>query len=193
MMKHPSEAVLALFAGGELGNWRRWSVRRHVAACPECRREVSDFSALREEVSAMSQLPDISSHQPNISWTKMAAEMRANIRLGLEAGECVSPQRPAARGIFSVRALAVCGSLALLLMAFLLERPTPRVDELKAPEASFLESSGSGIQVKEGGQAMMLLHPRARDVSYLASGNAMRARYVDTETGYVTINNVYAQ
>jgi hypothetical protein len=30
-------------------------------------------------------------------------------------------------------------------------------------------------------------------VDYLASGNAMRARYVDSETGYVTINNVYAQ
>jgi hypothetical protein len=190
MTKHPSEAVLALYAGGDLGSWRRWGVARHVAACAECRRETSDFSALRENVSAMTDLPDL-------SWAKMSAEMKANIRLGLEAGECVSIPAPVARGIFSVKALAVCGSLALLLMAFLLERPTPRVEEMKAPEAAaFLESSGSGIQVRAGNQAMMLLNTSARDaqdVNYLASGNTMRARYVDNETGYVTINNVYTQ
>lgn len=186
MTKHPSEAVLALFAGGELGSVRRWSVERHVATCAACRQEVSDFSELRAAVPAMMQ-------QPDISWTKVAAEMKANIRLGLEAGECVSAGRSERHGIFSVRALAVCGSLALLLVAFLLERPTPQVEPVKVSEAAFLESSGSGIQVKTGDQAIMMLNPRARDVNYLASGNAMRARYVDTETGYVTINNVYAQ
>jgi len=94
-----------------------------------------------------------------------------------------------------MRALAVCGSLALLLAAFLLERPAPRIEPMTS-EAAFLESSGSGIQSKTGDQSIMLLNTRARDarnVDYLASGNAMRARYVDSETGYVTINNVYAQ
>ena len=77
----------------------------------------------------------------------------------------------------------------------------PRLDgfqpnRLLEIEPAFLESSGSGIQVKSGDQSIILLNTRARnarDVNYLASGNAMRARYVDTETGYVTINNVYAQ
>ena len=98
--------------------------------------------------------------------------------------------------MFSMRALAVCGSLALLLAAFLLERPTPRIEPANASETAFLESSGSGIQSKTGDQSIMLLSTRAgdaRNVDYLASGNAMRARYVDSETGYVTINNVYAQ
>jgi anti-sigma factor RsiW len=181
--------MLALFAGGELGSFWRWRVERHVAACAACRGEVSEFSELRAAVPGMIEPPDT-------SWTKLAAEMKANIRLGLEAGECVSAGRSERHGIFSVRALAVCGSLALLLVAFLLERPTPKVEPVKVSEAAFLESSGSGIQVKTGDQAIMLLNTRARnahDVNYLASGNAMRARYVDTETGYVTINNVYAQ
>jgi len=189
MTTHPSGAVLALFAGGELRSVLRWRVERHVAACSECRREVSEFSELRAAVPVMMEPPEI-------SWTKLAAEMKANIRLGLEAGECVNGGRSVRHGVFSVRALAVCGSLALLLVAFLLERPTPRVEPVEVSEPAFLESSGSGIQVKSGDQSIILLNTRARnarDVNYLASGNAMRARYVDTETGYVTINNVYAQ
>ena len=189
MTKHPNEAMLALFAGGDLGTWRRWRVERHVASCAACRQEVAEFSELHAALPAMVEPPEI-------SWTKLAVEMKANIRLGLEAGECVSEGQTEGHGFFSMRALAVCGSLALLLAAFLLERPAPRVGIVKASEAAFMENSGSGIQVKTGDQAIMMLNTRARDarnVDYLASGNAMRARYVDTETGYVTINNVYAQ
>jgi len=189
MTKHPNETVLALFAGGDLGTWQRWRVERHVASCTACRQEVAEFSELRAAVPAMVEPPEI-------SWTKLAVEMKANIRLGLEAGECVSAGPLEARGIFSVRSLAVCGSLALLLAAFLLERPAPRIEPVNAAETPFMESSGAGIQSKAGDQAIMMLNTRARDarnVDYLASGNAMRARYVDTETGYVTINNVYAQ
>ena len=40
---------------------------------------------------------------------------------------------------------------------------------------------------------MMLLNPRARTVDYQASGSAMGARYVDSDTGQVTINNVYVE
>ena len=189
MTKHPSEAVLALFAGGDLGGLGRWRVERHVASCAACRQELSEFSDLRAAAPAMMEPPEI-------SWTKLAVEMKANIRLGLEAGECVSAGRYEGPGRFNARAFAVCGSLALLLAAFLLERPTPRIEPPKAAEAAFLESSGSGIQSKTGNQSIMLLNTRARDarhVDYLASGNAMRARYVDSETGYVTVNNVYAQ
>ena len=189
MTKHPSEAVLALFAGGDLGTWRRWRVERHVASCAACRQEVAEFSELRAAVPAMMEPPEI-------SWNKLAVEMKANIRLGLEAGECVGAGQSEAHGIFSMRALAVCGSLALLLAAFLLERPVPRMEPVNAGEGPVIERSGAGIQARAGDQAIMMLNTRARDartVDYLASGNAMRARYVDTETGYVTINNVYAQ
>src|SRR5258708_36612906 len=136
MTKHPNETVLALFAGGDLGTWQRWRVERHVASCAACRQEVAEFSELCATVPAMMEPPEI-------SWTKLAVEMKANIRLGLEAGECVSAGQSEIRGFFSLRALAVCGSLALLLAAFLLERPAPLVGIMKASEAPFMESSGS--------------------------------------------------
>jgi len=188
MIKHPSEADLALFAGGELGRWKRWRVERHAAECGNCRRDISDFEALHMESAALASLPDV-------SWEQLAAEMKANIRLGLEAGECIEvPAAP--RMVFSPRALAACVSLAALLVASVfLERPSPRVADVQTAEP-VLETSGSGIQFRDGDQGIVMLNRRARDVhgvNYSATGSTMRESYVDSETGLVTINNVYVE
>ncbi len=184
MMKHPSQTNLALFAGGELGRWTRWSVERHVGICGECRRDISDFSALRAEAAVLAELPEV-------SWAALAADMKANIRLGLEAGECVSP-RPVTRMVFSPRALAACVSLAALLVASVfLERPAPRGMDIKIPEP-VLETSGAGIQLRAGAQGIVLLR-HADKVNDLATGRAMQQSYVDSETHLVTINNVYVE
>jgi len=38
------------------------------------------------------------------------------------------------------------------------------------------------------------MHPSKQPVTYsVGAQGSMRARYVDPETGYVTINNVYAE
>ncbi|HKW98909.1 MAG TPA: hypothetical protein VJN43_14315 [Bryobacteraceae bacterium] len=185
MSRHPSENLLALYAGGELGRFDAWRVGRHVAGCAECERDVTEFSALRSEVASATDTPAV-------NWGRLAVEMKANIRLGLEAGACVEKPEPV-RIAFSPRALAACASLLLLVAAFLLERPTPRATEVKTPGTAVLEATGMGIQVKEGEQTLMLLNHGARDIHYSATGDAMRARYVDPDTGYVTINNVYVQ
>jgi anti-sigma factor RsiW len=183
---HPPETSLALYASGDAGPIEQWRMQRHVAACAECRETVAKYSALRSEITEADAAADV-------SWNKLAAEMRANIRLGLEAGECVNP--PARHfGFLGARSLAACGSLAVLLVAALwLERPAPRVAQKQDADQIVLESTSSGIQVTEGGQTLGLLHGSARSVDTFASGMAMRARYVDAETGNVTINNVYVQ
>src|ERR1035438_5103753 len=81
-MKHPNQAALALYAGGDLGFFARWRVERHLAKCEPCGEEVASFEATREIVTDLSEIPDI-------HWNGLAAEMKANIRLGLAAGECV--------------------------------------------------------------------------------------------------------
>ncbi len=129
---------------------------------------------------------------------RLAAEMQANIRLGLEAGECVTPHpRRTASGVQPARGGGVRepGHAA---GGGLFDRAAraPRGGTSRRLSRRCSKRSGSGIQVKEGEQSMMLLNARARnrdDVDYLASGSAMRARYVDSDTGYVTINNVYVQ
>jgi hypothetical protein len=55
-----------------------------------------------------------------------------------------------------------------------------------------LEASSSAIEVKENGRTMMLTHPRSDGgtVSISMKGSA-GVRYVDADTGQVTINKVY--
>src|SRR6266542_2460831 len=81
-MKHPSQEILALHAGGDLGWLAGWKTARHVAACEQCADDVAAFGDLREVLPELGEIPEI-------PWNRMAADMRANIRLGLAAGECV--------------------------------------------------------------------------------------------------------
>src|SRR5271169_6208843 len=81
-MKHPNEGTLALHAGGDLGLVAGWRTERHLAKCDRCRDSLAAFSELREVLPELAEIPEV-------PWNRLAAEMRANIRLGLAAGECV--------------------------------------------------------------------------------------------------------
>jgi hypothetical protein len=189
-MMHPSEASLALFAGGDLGAFSAWRTQRHIQHCGECRRAVEEFAALRSKVPELGQLP-------GVQWNRLAAEMKANIRLGLAAGECVrgagwtatwQPKR------LPGNAFAYAGVLALMLAGIWLQRPAPGLAQLENPDAVTLESTRNGIELKQGGQMLSLMHKRAADVNYsVSTQGVMSTRYIDSDTGYVTINKVYAQ
>jgi hypothetical protein len=48
--------------------------------------------------------------------------------------------------------------------------------------------------MRQGDRMLSLRHPEAKDVTYLVNvGGGLRARYVDSETGQITIQNLYAQ
>ena len=187
-MKHPNEATLALHAGGDLGVFARWRTERHLARCAVCRDELAAFAAALEIAPELREIPEI-------PWQRLSAEMRANIRLGLAAGECVRPNETPlreSRWFTGARAaVAFASMIALVVTGLVLERPAPR--HPAGDNGSVVETTAEGIQVSEGGQAIGLLHSGARNVTYTVSaGGEMRARYVDPETGYVTINNVDA-
>jgi hypothetical protein len=94
MSGHRKETDLALYASGDLRLWQRAMVHLHVRQCESCRRTVEEFRAdgraLRD---AAGKLPD------GLDWARLSAEMTANIRVGLAAGECVAPRRHARRFI----------------------------------------------------------------------------------------------
>ena len=188
-MKHPSQATLALHAGGDLGRLAAWRTARHLANCDQCREEVAAFSDLREIVPELNEIPDV-------PWSRLSAEMKANIRLGLAAGECVrTGDLPKRRSVFSGAraAVALASVVALLVTGLMLERPMPNA-VLPRSEGIVVQTTPNGIQVREGGQALRLMHPGAEHVTYtVGAQGSMRARYVDPETGYVTINNVYVE
>ncbi len=195
-MKHPVEADLALFAGHDLGFVSEWRIGRHVARCEQCRASVDAFDSMRSEISPLGELP------ADLNWNRLASEMKANIRLGLAAGECVSQHSqlekssglPAFSGVHTL--LAYAGLIALVVAGVWLQRPAPPVEQgvaAVAPEnaGAVLAANVDGIQLTEGGRGLGLRYGASRDVNYSADASgAMRARYVDTTTGYVTVVNV---
>jgi hypothetical protein len=194
-MKHPNQATLALHAGGDLGFFARWRTERHLVRCDVCRDELDAFAATREIIPDLAEIPEI-------PWNRLAAEMRANIRLGLEAGECVRAGQPPLRETpfftGARMAVAMASIVALLVTGIALERPAPvATTSALADDGLVVQVNGNGIQVKRGGQALRLLNPdldpNQRVMYSPGAQGSMRARYVDPDTGNVTINNVYAE
>ena len=86
-MTHPLQTDLALYSTGDLPLWRRPMIRLHVSGCDSCRSWVQAFGADRESLRGLAaEMP------AGVNWDRLAAEMSANVRVGLEAGECVAPR-----------------------------------------------------------------------------------------------------
>ena len=185
-MKHPSQEVLALHAGGDLGWLERWKTARHLSGCDVCRDDVSAYSEVREVLPELNQMPEI-------PWNRLAAEMRANIRLGLSAGECVRATDPPFREspLFNGAraAVAFASVCALLVTGVVLERPAP----VFASE-TMVQATDNGIQRRSGDRAFGLMHSGARNVTYtVGAQGTLGARYVDPETGAMTMTKVYVE
>lgn len=188
-MRHPAETTLALYAGGDLGWWTRWGIARHVQQCGSCRRQVEEFGGVREALAAeREEMP------PGLEWGEAAAAMRANIRLGLAAGECVA-EKPEPRRSPWRPALALPVLLIVLAGVILESLPQPvRRAGAPDPSAVVLDAGPAGIGVERDGHGFQLLRPAAAEnVEISVRGASVRSRYVDDATGQVTISHVYAE
>jgi hypothetical protein len=84
--------------------------------------------------------------------------------------------------------------MALLMTAWWLNIPRNMSVARSARSQVTLQSTPGGIQLKENGAVLTLMHQRGgSSVMFGSSPGSLRARYVDSETGQVTINNVYSQ
>jgi len=123
---HPTEDHLALFASGDAGFLRSALVARHIRTCPSCAATVEEYreltAALADQVLVV---PD---------WDQLAAEMRANIRLGLEAGACVG--NPAVGGWRNPRLVFAMASLMILAGAGFTMRNHPQTEPATSVTAS---------------------------------------------------------
>jgi hypothetical protein len=128
-----------------------------------------------------------------VHWNSLAAEMKANIRLGLAAGRCVEmtePELEPARLRWRAPALAL-PVLLVVIAGWMLQSLNPPLKPA-APEY-VVEAGSAGIGVQRDGRGFTLLQPQAQNVVFSVRGEAAGARYVDAETGQVTISHVYAQ
>jgi len=190
-MNHPRENDLALLAGGEAGRIRRFLLDRHLRECADCRETVAEYRELRADVAEL--------EPPDLNWSFLAADIRANIRLGLEAGACVRAT-PALKRWNARPAIALAGLLLLFVGGFfmrdvrlrqLISEQTPVAEEA----TPVLQMTGSGVEIRSGTNNSLTLlnhHGTATNQTVSARGD-IGTRYVDSDTGSVTINNVYLQ
>lgn len=182
---HPSAQDLALYAGGELGWWRRLRVQRHLNGCAGCRRQVEEFQAWRQWLRE--QPPELPG---GVNWSRLAAEMKANIRVGLEAGRCVDGVGRLDHG-WRPAALAL-PVLLVVLAGWLLQVWHPPLRH-GGRQGTVLAATAAGLELRRERSTFSLLRPGTATATPLAGGYGVRLRYVDSETGLVTITHVYAE
>ncbi|MDX2149758.1 MAG: zf-HC2 domain-containing protein [Bryobacteraceae bacterium] len=184
---HPDAAQLALEARGDLGFWESWKLRRHLAECPSCDRELKLYAAAAEGLARRAaELP------ADLNWNRLAAEMKANIRLGLYAGEIVGGRESAPVRLTWRAALAIAAVTVLVISGWWLHVPKPD-GALDAEPGIVLAAGEDGLELKEGGSALTLRHPDPEHVTWTVTAGGADARYVDAQSGQVTINKVYAE
>lgn len=206
---HAAESDLALLAGQDLSFRKRLRVASHVRQCAQCRKIAAEFSSAREQMGESGHdLP------AGLNWNDLAREMTGNIRVGLEAGECIEHvPHPSRHRILNWNLAAALASVTLLgLCALWLRLPEAQADHLRAaltsmvlgksaphapvellPNVAVLEASPSGPAVQENGSSMKLLVPRSSEAVSVSVNlqDSVSARYVDADSGQVTISKVY--
>ncbi|HEX4134768.1 MAG TPA: hypothetical protein VHY84_09185 [Bryobacteraceae bacterium] len=194
-MNHPRENDLALLAGGEAGRGSRFFLERHVRSCADCQHKVAEYRQLRSHLREH----DI----PDANWHFLEADMRANIRLGLEAGACVRTTQITPRWNLRLT-VGFAGLAALIVAGFFVLDIGPLRDRFNGSlfngssqdaSTTVLRSTGSEVEIRSGDRSLMLLNHKgstAANQTVSARGD-IGTRYVDGEAGTVTINNVYLQ
>ena len=172
-VRHPRETDLALFAGGELGPLARWRIEGHVNGCSSCRQAVSDFFEMRSKVMDLADLPQV-------DWEALTAGIhRRAARARREAQPAQVVWRPAWGAALALLLLVAAG-------AYLVQQNSAPV--------TVLDASAGAVELRLGqGQAFTLMSdaPEPTEVTWRVSADTASARYLDGETGQITINHVY--
>ena len=191
--RHPASSTLALLCTGDLPLLAALRTRWHLHSCAECTREFEAFRSARVELKREAG----ESGECGSAWNALEAEMRANIRLGLAAGSLASGSlgEHEARGAETPlnaapwRWAAVCGAVVFVLLAGWSLRTTGGMSVASVPgqQAHVAQPAAhdAGIQ---------LLVPVA-GVSRTETDfdGSTRSRVIDSETGQVTLQQVYVQ
>ena len=182
---HVSEQDLALYAGGELSWFGRWTLTRHLKNCPQCQTSAHKYEAVVEE------LHDAINPLPELNWDRLEAEIKANVRLGISAGAVVA-QAPATAYSFRP-ALVLASALSVVMAAWLFLGPRAAKAPASDAMASMVEATRDGIEFSGQGRSVALRTTGKMEVISVRLGGSVGSRSVDAESGQVTINHVYVQ
>lgn len=199
---HPSVETLALFTTGDLPFTSRISVGRHVRRCSNCENQVSVFRSARSELRREASEETLTSFEAIADWNRLEREMLGNIAVGVDAARCVDKVRHG--NVYLRRAAFVTALIAVFVAGFATHFPPQHSNDLAAwihrffageqqdVSGTVVRTTQNGIAVRSQGATLTILHPPSALVT-VSGSSAVEARYVDEDTGQVTITNVYGQ
>jgi hypothetical protein len=199
---HPSLEILCLYSAGDLPFVLRYQTGRHVRHCETCEQQVLSFKAARQELRREAQGEILTGFEAIVDWQAIETEMLGNIRVGIAAGHCVENVGRTRR--WTGRLAWASGMAALFVAGWLSRVPAEdnerimsalrRVVGLEQPvfAGTVVRSTRDGISVKAQGATLTILHPQSAVIS-MSSPASVTARYIDDDSGQVTITSVYGQ
>ncbi len=201
---HPPTGELALCARRDLPRLRQWQVNRHLARCADCANQVNRFRLAANETRRISELTTDAALEVAFDWSRLQREMAGNISVGIAAAQCIgSARRKAAKG-WRIGAMATVLTL-VFVFGWLYNIPhedTERIagalrtvfSKTTMARGTLLQTNTRGVSVRSAGGSLTILRPDSAKATESFTGNgSVGVRYVDDETGQVTITNVYGQ
>jgi hypothetical protein len=201
---HPQIEELALFSRGDLPATRRLLINAHVRTCPSCETEVEHFQAVAAAFKKEAAAQMLTSLEATADWARLEREMTGNIKVGIAAAECID--KGAGRRFHGRRVWMFAGALCLIfLLGWLINVPREDSDRILAAlrrgvnrpqiaQSTILQTTPRGVSVQSQGARLTLLHPESVKATFSFTGySSVGIRYIDDETGQVTITNVYGQ
>jgi len=167
-------------------------------------RGVSSISSLDDAMGDLrreAEAQTLTGFEAIADWSRLEREMIGNIAVGVAAARCVDHVGQGRRMFAWI--LGSAAAVVLFLVSWATHIPREQTQHLFAavqqwtghpPQTSgtVLRSSPEGVAVRAQGSTLTIMHPRSAIIS-VSSTSGMEARYVDAETGQVTITSVYAQ
>lgn len=200
--EHPSAEILALYSRHDLPLLTCWRLKHHVRICAECESQVALFASAYAELTREANDQTLTGFEAIADWTRLEREMLGNIGVGLAAARCID--KVGRKRIWLGRISVVAAALALFIVGWMTHIPSQesrqlalslrRIVGLERPAllGTVVQSTPNGISVRTQQATLTILHPASAVVS-VSGSSAMAARYVDENTGQVTITNVYGQ
>lgn len=201
---HPSIEDLALLVGGEMPYVRRWQIQNHVHHCASCEQELEQYHAAHSELRRLSAAEMLTGFEAVGDWSRLKREMTGNINVGVAAARAIG--NVGRHRLRSLRVVFVAAALAVIFAAgWILNIPADDSNRVvnalrtawSGPQVAagiILQTTAHGVSVRSQGAILTVLHPSSANVTTsFAGSSSVAARYVDDETGQVTITNVYGE
>ncbi len=201
-MPHPAPEMLALYTRGDLPFITRFRLRSHLQECHDCEHQASVFFFATVELKREASTETLTAFEAIADWHTLEREMLGNIVVGVAAARCI--EKVGRKRTWLPKLAITAGLAALFVAGWTTHIPHEQTSQVLAsvsrylggrtalPLGNIVRTTPTGIAVRSEGVTLTILHPPTAVVS-MSGSSSVEARYIDEDTGQLTITNVYGQ